>query len=207
VAFVYYQGAFIEDDTPLLRITDRSFRFGDGIFETIFIYNGQMVEAAAHFARLDAGMAHYRLQVAEKDALPALCEQIIQRNGLDTGYVRIIISRGDNLADGIGYAPPPGLTATVLIQTIVKPFPAFKPITLWLSRQPVSFRSPCKTTSALHYVMAMREAQENGCDNALLLNAHEHLCDSRCYPAKSFKNMARQDRRGAFHHRRVGAGG
>jgi branched-subunit amino acid aminotransferase/4-amino-4-deoxychorismate lyase len=35
VQYIYAQGNFLLEETPFITANDRSFRFGDGVFETI----------------------------------------------------------------------------------------------------------------------------------------------------------------------------
>jgi hypothetical protein len=53
---IYAQGQFLPADTPFITASDRSFRFGDGIFETILVVDGKLYDAGSHFARLKNGL-------------------------------------------------------------------------------------------------------------------------------------------------------
>jgi branched-chain amino acid aminotransferase len=177
MSFIYYNGEYHPANTVLFTAADRSFRFGDGIFETLFVYNGRLFNPATHFARLRKGLAYFRLDLKEADKLEELCAAVLTKNTLHTGYVRLVVSRGENSTDAVGYLPKHH-NATLLIQTFAKPLPSLKRITLWQSSIVASMIAPCKTNSALPYVMAMVEAEENGCDNALLCDAFGHICET-----------------------------
>jgi branched-chain amino acid aminotransferase len=177
MSFVYYKGEYHPAGTPLFTAEDRSFRFGDGIFETLFVYKGKIFEPETHFARLRKGLTYFRLNLPEANTLEGLCAAIIAKNALETGYVRLVVTRGENPADAVGYLPKHH-DATLLLQTFAKPLPDLKRITLWQSSITGSMVAPCKTNSALPYVMAMLEAEQNGCDNALLSNASGHICET-----------------------------
>src|SRR5690606_14643748 len=58
------------------------------------------------------------------------------------------------------------------------PFPAFSSLSLFVSTYRASMHVPCKTNNALHYTLAMMEARDHGCDNALLLNADGYVCET-----------------------------
>jgi branched-subunit amino acid aminotransferase/4-amino-4-deoxychorismate lyase len=177
MSFVYYQGQYHPAETPLFTAADRSYRFGDGIFETLLVYNGRLFEPAIHFARLRKGLAYFRLALEEADKLEELCAALLIKNALHTGYVRLVVSRGENPPDAVGYLPKHH-NATLLMQTFAKQLPALKKITLWQSSIVASMIAPCKTNSALPYVMAMLEAEQNTCDNAVLCDASGRICET-----------------------------
>ena len=59
--YIYTKGQFLPADAPFITADDRSFRFGDGIFETILVADGKMWDAAAHFSRLKNGLEFLRV--------------------------------------------------------------------------------------------------------------------------------------------------
>ncbi len=174
--YIYLKNRFIPEDQAAISVDDRSFRFGDGIFETILVTNGKMYDFPAHLERLKNGLRAFDLAI-DADALESLCHELMTRNALDEGYVRIIVSRGVNGPGAIGYLPGDEEPYPVL-QVIEKPFPSFQSLRLWVSSCRVHYCLPCKVNSALHYVLAMREARKENCDNALLLDAQGHACET-----------------------------
>jgi branched-chain amino acid aminotransferase len=174
--YVYLKDAFVPTAQALVRVDDRSFRFGDGLFETLLVYAGRIYNFAEHRQRLERGLCYFHLTL---DTLPLenLVEQAIEKNRLHTGYVRVIVSAGENSAGMVGYARGESRPYLV-IQTLEKPLPTLRGMRLWHSNIPATQRAPCKTNSALTNVLAHRQALANDCDTALLCTAQGIVCES-----------------------------
>jgi branched-subunit amino acid aminotransferase/4-amino-4-deoxychorismate lyase len=172
----YFKNRFLPESECHISINDRSFRFGDGIFDTCLVVNGRIYDFESHLKRLQNGLAAYKITLDTTD-LENLCYSLIEKNSLTSGYARIIVSRGENRPGALGYLPKDA-NPYLIIQTSEKPYPAFKPLKLFLSSQIAAFKPPSKTNNSLLYTLAMLEAQENGCDNALLFNNNGNICET-----------------------------
>lgn len=175
MSIVYFKDRFMEESECHISLNDRAFRFGDGMFETLLVVAGEIFDMDSHMERLYEGLETFRLEL-DVSAVPELCQETIRRNGLEYGHVRILISRGSD-ANPIGYKIGKSKPYFILHAT-TKPYPSFQEITLWVSSYGAIRKSPAKTSSALPYILAMQEAAENGCDNALLLDVHGHICET-----------------------------
>ena len=40
MAIAFYNNTFVEDSLPLLNVDNRSFRYGDGLFESLVAFDG-----------------------------------------------------------------------------------------------------------------------------------------------------------------------
>ncbi len=183
---IYFKDTFIPKDKALIPIDDRSYRFGDGLFETILVYNGKIYNAAHHVERLKNGLEFFKIALPVPD-LTEICTKLIQENAVKEGYIRILVSRGINGPDAIGYAPK-DTEPYIIVQTIETPFPEFRKISLWVSNNRASMHLKSKVNSAMLYVMAMQEAAEHHCDNALILDSTDRLCETASGNIFWFKN-------------------
>lgn len=172
---IYFKDKFIDTNQAIVPVDDRSFRFGDGVFDTILVASGKMYDPESHFERLAQGLKYFKIEL-DISNLPEICEEIIKKNSLESGYVRIIVSRG-NGSNSVGYLPKDS-KAYFVVQTVEAPFPEFKSIKLWISEHRASLHLPSKVNSSMLYTMAMLEAEENSCDNALLLNSDGIICET-----------------------------
>jgi len=175
-SIVYFKDRFIEESECRISLRDRSFRFGDGIFETMLVVNGRIYDMPPHLERLKKGLSAFRLGL-DISGLKEICEQVIRRNTLTQGYVRILVSRGVDEEGVVGYLTR-GSVPYCVVQAFARPYPGFKPLNLWLSSYKVSFHTPSKTNNALLYTLAMLEASDNKCDNALLLDTEGNICET-----------------------------
>ena len=172
----YFKSQFLPENECFVSINDRSFRFGDGVFETMLVCNGRMYDFARHLQRLKNGLAAFKIAL-DVSHVESLCQTLIEKNALTQGYIRIVVSRGENGANAVGYLPK-DTKPYLVITSVSKPYPAFRGIKLLLSSQQASVHMPSKTNNALVYTLAMMEAEEQGCDNALLLNDKGQVCET-----------------------------
>jgi 4-amino-4-deoxychorismate lyase len=157
----------------IIPITNRAFRFGDGLFETLLVWDGVIKLWPRHLARLKAGLEYLSIPFpcASEFALKQQTEIFCRQQNLKNGYVRLIITRGDG-GNTMGYSVPPKMTPTLHFQAVhtnppINTLPA--PIRLGLAETRLFYPYPCKTLNALPYIMAGLEAKAQGVDNVLML--------------------------------------
>ena len=165
-----------------LPLDDRGLQLADGLFETVLIRNGQPCLLDEHLQRWCEASALLGLDPPPaRDQLMPLILEAAQR-GLTTqscGALRLNWSRGSSPQRGI--APP--LPGQHRFWLTLQPWePNFKPISAIISRLERrncdSLLSRCKTFAYGQAVQARREATQQGCDDALLLNTRGELCCS-----------------------------
>lgn len=174
--YIYTQNQFLPADQPFITAEDRSFRFGDGIFETMLVVNGGIFNFAAHLARLKQGLSYFSISL-DVSQVEKECEALLAKNNCTSGYVRIVVSRGEDVG-AMGYLMSANATPYYVLQTIDKPFPAYRGIALWVSQTRAHIAVPCKINSAMHYTLSMLAARQNACDNALILNTENYVCET-----------------------------
>ncbi|HWJ25167.1 MAG TPA: hypothetical protein VNS32_01415, partial [Flavisolibacter sp.] len=77
MSFVCFNGEFLPADQPLFTSANRSFKFGDGLFETIKVFKGVVLFQNFHFERLFLGLQMLRINLPAELTSPALISQII----------------------------------------------------------------------------------------------------------------------------------
>lgn len=86
-------------DSPLLL--DRGLAYGDGLFETIAVRDGEPLAWSAHMARLARGCAVLSLPVPDEALLVGEVRRLLGDER--AGVIKIIVTRGSG---GRGYRPP-----------------------------------------------------------------------------------------------------
>lgn len=167
---------FFSADVPIITADDRSFRFGDGIFETMLVVDGGVYNIGEHLARFSAGLEFFRVAL-DISHLEVDCNALLAKNNCMSGYVRIIVSRGND-AGAMGYLMGNKVQPFYVIQTIEKPFPDYHNIALWVSSVRAHIPTPCKINSAMHYTLSMLEARDHGYVNALILDTQDNICET-----------------------------
>jgi 4-amino-4-deoxychorismate lyase len=87
---------------------DRGLAYGDGLFETVLVSNGELVWWPEHWQRLLSGAAHLSISLLDQQLLLSAIQQLITNKNC---VLKIIVSRGDS---GRGYAPSASPATTVL---------------------------------------------------------------------------------------------
>ena len=171
---VFYNGEFVPEERALVSVFDRSFLYGDGLFETMRVVNGKPFRWAQHLERLRGGADFLGIKIPFGcKALEKFAAELIARNQMPEALLRLTLSRGVGLR---GYSPK-GANKPLVVMTLhpVSGAPASGPARWKLVT--ASFRLPAgeklaqfKTANKLAQVLARAEAEAAGADEALLLN-------------------------------------
>ncbi len=91
----YVNGRYLPAAAAGVSIEDRGFQFADGIYEVFAVFNGRLLDADGHFARLTRGYAELGLPRPMSDrALGVVIGEIIKRNRVREGIVYLQVTRG-----------------------------------------------------------------------------------------------------------------
>lgn len=174
--YTFLKDDFIISEKAFISIDDRSFRFGDGLFETILVINKKIYELDSHLERLKKGLEFLKINY-DISKIPEWCNELLEKNSLNTGYLRLIISRGLNGKASLGYKPQ-NTEPYLIIQSIEKAIPDFSPVKLSISSYRAFYHFPSKINSAYLYTLSMLEAEEKGLDNSLILDSEGYICET-----------------------------
>ena len=97
--FLFLNGQIHRSNKLLVSPNNRSFRYGDGFFETMKWMNGRILLAEYHFERLFASVDRLQFQVPNyftKAYLENQINELVKKNGqTKLARVRITIYRGE----------------------------------------------------------------------------------------------------------------
>ena len=148
---IWINGRLEPADRPLITVTDRGFQVGDGIFETMRVVGGRILEFPMHVSRLRASAAVLAIPLPAdvEHHLGRAVADVCRANQLDgpdsQAAVRVTVSRG--AVDGRALLPPEDVSPTLVVQAWPVDPPGFGSGPLsncTMSRQPSSAR--CATT-------------------------------------------------------------
>jgi branched-chain amino acid aminotransferase len=93
--WIYLNGKYVSKDEAVVSVYDHGFLYGDGIFEGIRIYNGNIFKCKEHLDRLYDSAKSIMLDIplSYEEMQEALVETV-RRNELRSGYIRLVVSRG-----------------------------------------------------------------------------------------------------------------
>ncbi|HMK17300.1 MAG TPA: aminotransferase class IV [Chitinophagaceae bacterium] len=176
-----YNGRFFADDETVLSKDDRSYRYGDGLFETMKLINGNILLEDYHFERLFLGLEVLKFNTPAlftKQKIEKEIRELSKKNGCErSARIRLSVSRGNgglyDCYNKFSYLiecwqlEQKGFNENGLIIDV---FPD--------ARKSIDVFSNLKSANYLPYVMAAIWARENKLNDALILNQHDQICDS-----------------------------
>jgi D-alanine transaminase len=155
---------------------DRSFLFGDGIYEVIPVYGGRLFRAPAHLARLARSAAAIQLRNPHEDGQwKDLLQDLVAFNGGGDQYVYVQLSRGAEF--GRNHAPLPDIDPTVFAYCSPWPVPSKQALESGLScitTQDTRWaRCDIKSVALLANVLLRQLAVDAGAAETILLRDGE----------------------------------
>jgi aminodeoxychorismate lyase len=179
---VWIDGRIVPAALATVSVFDRSFLYGDGLFETVRIANGRPFRWSAHMDRMEATTDLLRIRRPyPRETLLAAATALLDINRIPEGVVRLHLTRGVGRR---GYSPAGADTPRVVIATAKLPEAASlesRRRVMTVARFPIAAGDPlagCKSASRLPYVLARAEAEAAGFDEALLLNTDGHVVEA-----------------------------
>ncbi len=175
-SLVYINGSLVEKEHAKISVFDHGLLYGDGVFEGIRCYNGNIFEANAHIKRLYNSAKAIRLQIpiSEKDMLDAI-RKTLDANNLTNAYIRVIVTRG---AGTLGLSPTKTSDPQIIIITDeIELYPpelyekGMEVITCSTVRNHPNAVSPrIKSLNYLNNILGKIEALDAGVPEAIMLN-------------------------------------
>src|SRR5215218_1866206 len=171
---ICHNGLFVPHQQHLFTAANRSFKWGDGVFETARFYKGRLLLASYHFERLFSSL--HLLQIEPQVTAEQLTEHIValcEKNGCSNGArVRLAMYREEESRASFV------IEATVLPEASMHWNEEGWQLVLYpFARKSCDVFANLKTASYLLYVMAGLYAKDKGADEALVLNSYNRICD------------------------------
>jgi branched-chain amino acid aminotransferase len=172
MAIVFYNDKFVDGSLPLLTSEDRSFRYGDGLFESMVAFDGIVPLLPYHYERLQRSCEILLMKLPASfnfDWLKENVSSLLLRNAYKNARVRIQVSRG-----GDGFYLPMSNEVDMLITCTEIPNSLFEWGSLKADFSPyrvdMGVLSNLKTTSKIQYVMSALHAQKVGAQECFMFN-------------------------------------
>jgi branched-chain amino acid aminotransferase len=174
---VCLNGKFLPQDQPLFTASNRSFKWGDGIFETIRVSDGKILLQTLHFDRLFLSLRMLHITASYALDAQTLAENMLavcRENGC-TSSARVRLSVWRNESNEADY--------------LIEAWPLAQAITNWnqegwsigiypFARKSQDAFANLKSANYLTYVLADLYAKDQGLDEAIVLNALNHIADA-----------------------------
>src|SRR3974390_3164744 len=174
---IYIDGKYYDERTAKISVFDHGLLYGDGVFEGIRAYNGRVFKLKEHIDRLFCSAKAILLEIPmSRTEVMKATVATIRANKLRDCYVRLIVTRG---IGNLGLNPRSCKKPTVII--IAGKIQVYPPelyahgmdiVTVPTVRNLHSALNPAiKSLNYLNNILAKIEANNSGCEEAILLNA------------------------------------
>jgi branched-chain amino acid aminotransferase len=175
-SIIWLDGRLVPAKDARVSPYDHGLLVGDGVFETMRVYNGIPFAWTRHHQRLERSAGGLGLTAPSSDELRAAVDSTLSANDLSEARVRLTLTGGP-AAPGSerGDGPP----TVIVIVGPPTPFPVtVDVVTVPWTRNEGGAVTGLKTTSYAENVRALTYARERGAGEALFLNTRKELCEA-----------------------------
>ncbi len=178
-------GKMVPQEEAKISVFDHGLLYGDGVFEGIRIYGGNIFKLKEHIDRLYDSAKAIMLEIpASKENMIKETVKAVKANGLKSGYIRLVVTRGAGdlgldpnkckdggvyfiIADGIALYPPEYYKDGLSITTVAA------------RRNVAEALDPkIKSLNYLNNIMAKIEAGNHGSMEAIMINQQGYVAEA-----------------------------
>jgi branched-chain amino acid aminotransferase len=181
--WIYLNGTYVQKENALISVYDHGFLYGDGIFEGIRIYNGNIFKCKEHLDRLYDSAKSIMLKIPlSYEEMKHVLIETVRKNELRDGYIRLVVSRGPG---DLGLDPNRSPKANVVIiveQLAIYPEEAYlnglKTVSVSTRRNiPDAINPKIKSLNYLNNIMVKIQANLAGVGEAIMLNSQGYVAE------------------------------
>lgn len=181
--WIYLNGEYVKKEDAKVSVYDHGFLYGDGIFEGIRIYDGNIFKCNEHLHRLYDSAKSIMLDIPlSYDEMQAALVETIRRNELRDGYIRLVVSRGPG---NLGLDPkrcPAAFVIIIVEQLAIYPEEAYKNglVSVSVSQRrniPDALNPKIKSLNYLNNILVKIQANLAGVGEAIMLNSQGYVAE------------------------------
>ncbi|GEL08836.1 branched-chain-amino-acid transaminase [Salisediminibacterium halotolerans] len=181
--WIFLGGSFVRKEDAVVSVFDHGFLYGDGVFEGIRVYEGNVFKLDEHLERLYQSAQSIMLDIPYgKEEMQQIIVDTVKKNELTSAYIRVVISRGPG---NLGLDPSSCSTPQIIV--IAESLALF-PKELYqrglrigsvASRRnrPDVLSPQVKSLNYLNNILVKLEANQAGVDEALMLNDQGYVTE------------------------------
>nr|WP_144919499.1 branched-chain-amino-acid transaminase [Paenibacillus bovis] len=180
---IFLDGRFVKKEDAVISVYDHGFLYGDGVFEGIRSYSGNVFRLDEHLSRLYDSAKSIMLTIPyTKEEMTNIVVETLRQNDLRDGYIRLVVSRG---AGNLGLDPRNCAKASVVV--IAEPLSIYPKelyetgleiVTVATRRNRSDVLSPMvKSLNYLNNILVKIEANLAGAPEALMLNDQGYVAE------------------------------
>lgn len=173
---IYISGEYFSKDDAKISVYDHGLLYGDGVFEGMRIYSGKVFRLQEHLIRLWESSLSIGLAIPITiEKLTADVNECVKKNGLDDGYIRLVVTRGSG---SLGIDPNRCSNPQIIIiadKITLYPNELYENgldlvTASTIRNHPAALSPRIKSLNYLNNVMAKMEGLKANCVEALMLN-------------------------------------
>jgi len=173
---IYINGKLYDKEDAKVSVYDHGLLYGDGVFEGLRVYRGKVFRLSEHLERLWNSAKAIWLEIPmTPDELAQAVNETVKVNGIEDGYVRLVITRG---VGTLGLDPNKcSEPQVIIIADTITLYPreyyekGLHIVTVSTMRNHPAALSPrIKSLNYLNNILAKIEGMQAGCVEALMLN-------------------------------------
>ena len=180
---IFIDGKYYDERAAKISVFDHGLLYGDGIFEGIRAYHGRVFKLKEHIDRLFYSAKAILLEIPMSSAqITRAVVEVCRENKIRDGYIRLVVTRGMGT---LGLNPKSCKRPSVII--IADKIQLYPPevyqrgldiITVPTTRNLHSALNPAiKSLNYLNNILAKIEANNGGCEEAVMLNAEGFVAE------------------------------
>lgn len=180
--FCIFNGHLVSLYEPSIPFSNRAFRFGDSLFESIRLCNSKIMFLLDHINRIKLGMTVLRMNVPAEfssENINALIQTLLTNNGhLQHARIRLTVFRNE----GGFYAPSTNDISFLIESEELSNAYELNQNGYWIDifadiKKQINKLSNLKTGNAMLYIMAGLSKQSMKLDECLLINENGAICE------------------------------
>ena len=181
--WIFLGGEFVKKEDAVVSVFDHGFLYGDGVFEGIRVYSGNVFRLDAHLKRLFESAQSIMLKIPyTQEEMTQLIVDTIRKNQLDSAYIRVVVSRGKG---NLGLDPSScSKPSVIIIAEELAMYPkeyyerGIKIASVASRRNRPDVLSPqIKSLNYLNNILVKLEANQAGVEEALMLNDQGYVTE------------------------------
>ncbi|WP_067934633.1 branched-chain-amino-acid transaminase [Alicyclobacillus kakegawensis] len=180
---IFLNGDYVSRDEAKVSVYDHGLLYGDGIFEGIRVYGGNVFRLREHLVRLYESAQSIMLKIPYSlDEMEGIVVETVRRNALDDAYIRLVATRGTG---DLGLDPWKCQTAAVFV--IVEELAMFPKelyeqgidvVSVATRRSRGDILNPrVKSLNYLNNILIKIDARVAGASEALVLNTEGYVVE------------------------------
>src|ERR1041384_908005 len=180
---IYLDGKFVDEADAKVSVFDHGLLYGDGVFEGIRLYGGNVFRLEEHLERFEysAKALLLTLPMTRKELSDAVCETCRQNN-LTDAYIRLVVTRGvGDLGLAPWLCPKPSL---FVIASKISLYPkehydnGLAIVTVPTRRiNPAALPPTIKSLNYMNNILGKMEAKQFGALEAIMLNDQGYIAE------------------------------